>query len=87
MSWEAKPSGARGRQKAYSDAAIQASPDDQSTVGFAFEADGWLCRKSAGIDQAELDSARLSHLVLATEAIAGRHSLSGLTGAVTSAHR
>ena len=60
-------------------------PDDQSAVGFAFEAGGWLCWKFVEIDQVWLVSARLKHLVSATEDVAGRHFLSGLTKAATSA--
>ena len=58
--------------------------DPESAVRFAFEVDDWLGRKSAGIDRPRLDGARLQHLVSATKDVAGRHFLSGLTGAVTS---
>ena len=56
-------------------------PDDQSTVGFAFEADCWLCRKSDGIDRAGLGGAVLQHFMPPPENTESEPAVSRLHGA------
>ena len=57
--WKAKLSGQHGRQKAYSDVAIQSCLTLEVLFGFAFAADNWFRRKLAETRWVGLDGARL----------------------------
>jgi hypothetical protein len=60
MTWEAVPSGRRGRQQAYSDASL---PDPQIAVRVAVETDDWICSKPSQACRSELVSARFQYLM------------------------
>ena len=61
MTWEATPTGKRGRQPDYSDAAIQTCLTMKVLFGMALQADDWLCREPAAADRPGLGGAELQH--------------------------
>ena len=76
MAWDARPSGRRGRQRAYSDVAIQAC----LTIKVLF---GLPLRQTTGFVESLLELAGLNWTVpdfTATKDLAGCHPLSRLSG-------
>lgn len=61
--WSPPPSGKRGRQQAYSDAAIQVCLYAEGAVWHAVAAGNRLCRKPARFGGAELGGSELQHAV------------------------
>lgn len=57
MIWEATPTGKRGCQLDYSDAAIPELPYDEGAVRHCAEADDRVCRKPPGVDRPGLGGA------------------------------
>jgi len=74
-SWEAAPSGRRGRQQTYSDAAVQTC---LTTARQGIAADHRLCREPTATDRHGLDGAGLQHSVPSPENPRREHPLSWL---------
>jgi hypothetical protein len=66
MAWEAKPSGKRGRQHVYSDAAIQTCLTFKVLFGLPLRQATGFCGKPDGTCRVGLGCARLQHLVSTT---------------------
>ena len=63
MTWDAAPTGRRGRHQTYSDAAIQRCLFNEGLARYGAPANDWFRREPAGVGQLGLSGARLQHTV------------------------
>tara|TARA_R110000787_G_scaffold277172_1_gene386360 strand:+ start:2985 stop:3929 length:945 start_codon:yes stop_codon:yes gene_type:complete len=87
MSWDAVPTGRRGRQQTYSDAAIQTDvPFDEGSVQHGAPADDRVRREPAAAGWPRLVGARLQHAVPPSEDPGRQHPLPWVEGPAAPAH-
>jgi hypothetical protein len=90
MVWEAAPTGKRGRQPIYGDAAVQACLTIKVLFGMALrQKTGFVASllKLAGLDWPRLARVRFQHPEPSPKDPCGQHSLSRLEGATASLDR
>ncbi len=87
MAWEAAPSGIRGRQQAYSDAAIQAYFDAEGRVRDGVAADDRVRGELTGTCGARLAGSRFQYTESSPERPRRQHFMPNISGTTTLADR